>query len=79
MPHPGAPPACAACTVTVPYVCTAQEYVYHIPVPELTAADLNATIVTLNLPLIGVVEAVHAATGPVLHRLLDLVLRVLSG
>lgn len=56
-----------------------KEYDYFIFQPDLTPADLNATIVTLNMPLIGVVESIHAAFGPLYRRLLDLIVSVIAG
>ena len=62
-----------------PTLLHTQEYDYHIPVPELTGADINAPIVTLNMPLIGVVENIHAAFGPAYQRLLDLLVSIIAG
>jgi len=56
-----------------------KEYSYHIPVPELSGADINARIVTLNMPLIGVVEGINAAFGPAFRKLLDMVVSVIAG
>lgn len=62
-----------------PHTFHTQEYDYHIPVPELTGADINAPIITLNMPLIGVVENIHAAFGPAYQRLLDLLVSIIAG
>ena len=56
-----------------------KEYSYHVPVPELSGADVNAPIVTLNMPLIGVVEGINAAFGPAFRKLLDMIVSIIAG
>ncbi len=48
--------------------------------PELNQADLNSSITTLNLPLIGVIEAIHATyTGSYEQWWLDLIVKAIAG
>ena len=56
-----------------------KEYSYHVPAPELSGADINAPIVTLNLPLIGVVEGVPAAFRPAFRKWIDLIVSIIAG
>ncbi|GAX79808.1 hypothetical protein CEUSTIGMA_g7248.t1 [Chlamydomonas eustigma] len=58
---------------------TFKEYDYHLPVPELTMADLNSNIVTLNLPLIGVVENIRLSFSQAYQQWwLDLLVKAMA-
>ena len=56
-----------------------KEYNYHIPIPEMSGADPGVPITTLNMPLIGVVEAIHASFGPAFRKWLDLIISIIAG
>ena len=56
-----------------------KEYNYHVPIPEMSGADPTETIVSLNMPLIGVVEAIHASFGPAYRKWLDLIVSIIAG
>eukprot|EP00955_Chlamydomonas_euryale_P023404 247238-Chlamydomonas_euryale.AAC.1 len=47
--------------------------------PSMSGAPLTTPVLTLNLPLIGVVESIHSVYGPYYQRLLDLVVATLAG
>jgi hypothetical protein len=48
-------------------------------VPELTTADLDSTIVTLNLPLIGVVESIRLSFSQAYQQWwLDLLVKAMA-
>jgi hypothetical protein len=56
-----------------------KDYSYHLPVLDESvglAEDFN--IVTLSLPLIGVIENVHSSFGPLGQRLLDLLVSTIA-
>lgn len=56
-----------------------QDYSYQTFVPELSVGDIDAPIVTLNLPLIGVIETLHATvSGLALQTLLDLLVSIIA-
>lgn len=56
-----------------------QDYSYQTFVPELSVGDLHEPIVTLNLPLIGVIETLHATvSGLALQTLLDLLVSIIA-
>jgi hypothetical protein len=49
-----------------------------VPAPVIGRNASEDIIVTLNMPLLGVVESIHGNMGPASARLLDLVVAVLS-
>ncbi|KAG1670566.1 hypothetical protein FOA52_012138 [Chlamydomonas sp. UWO 241] len=55
-----------------------KEYAYYTLVPEMTTAQLDAPIVTLNLPLIGVVESIGSVYGPRAEKWLDYAVSVIA-
>ncbi|MEW5302582.1 MAG: hypothetical protein WDW36_005351 [Sanguina aurantia] len=56
-----------------------RDYSYQTFVPELSVGDLHEPIVTLNLPLIGVIETLHATvSGLALQTLLDLFVSIIA-
>ncbi|EFJ44403.1 hypothetical protein VOLCADRAFT_95412 [Volvox carteri f. nagariensis] len=57
-----------------------KEWDYHVFVPELSAASPDDVIVTLNLPLLGVLEVLHSysISTPGVRPLLDVLVGVLS-
>ncbi|GLI63214.1 hypothetical protein VaNZ11_006070 [Volvox africanus] len=57
---------------------TVKEWDYHIFVPELSAASPDNEIVTLNLPLVGVLEILHSYSSTAVQPLLDVLVGVLS-
>ncbi|KAG2485799.1 hypothetical protein HYH03_015510 [Edaphochlamys debaryana] len=59
---------------------TVKEVDTHVLRPELSGADPSAPLVTLNLPLLGVLELLHAVTdaSPAMRPLLDVLVGVLS-
>ncbi|KXZ42318.1 hypothetical protein GPECTOR_162g133 [Gonium pectorale] len=58
-----------------------KEWDYHIFQPHLSSANPNDTITTINLPLLGVLELLHAygSAVPAVQTLIDVLLGVLSG
>ncbi|GIL50309.1 hypothetical protein Vafri_6517 [Volvox africanus] len=54
------------------------EWDYHVFVPELSAASTDDEIVTLNLPLVGVLEILHSYSSTAVQPLLDVLVGVLS-
>lgn len=59
--------------------CARQEYDYHTLEPNMTAADLDAPIATLNLPLLGVLHTLHSSMSPKAQSWADLLAGLIAG
>lgn len=57
-----------------------QEWDYHTYLPERSVPlpPDQANITTLNMPLLGVLAAVHGLVGPAFHMFLDVLLATLA-
>lgn len=56
-----------------------KEFTYYTPLPNMSVGQLDAPLVTLNMPLLGVLNTIHAATGPGSQAWLDLLVQMIAG
>jgi hypothetical protein len=59
-------------------VCAAQDHTFFLLDKNQTTADLHAPIATFNLPLLGVLAALHGNVSPRLVPFVDLLMHVLA-